>query len=44
MIPASVLQLHPAARILLDEGAAAKLTKSDYFRWMYDHKPDGQQY
>ena len=44
MIPASVLQLHPAARILLDEGAGAKLTKSDYFRWVYDHKPDWQRY
>lgn len=44
MIPASVLQLHPAARVLLDEGAAAKLTKADYFRWVYDHKPDWQRY
>jgi glucosamine-6-phosphate deaminase len=44
MIPASVLQLHPAAIILLDEGAAAKLTKSEYFRWVYGHKPDWQRY
>ncbi len=44
MVPASVLQLHPRAIIILDEEAAARLKKADYYRWVYDHKPDWQRY
>ncbi|MDR0534454.1 MAG: glucosamine-6-phosphate deaminase [Verrucomicrobiales bacterium] len=43
MHPASVLQFHPAATFLLDEAAAAGLKKHQYYRWVYDHKPDWQQ-
>ncbi len=43
MNPASILQMHPVAKALLDEPAATELTKLDYFRWVYAHKPQWQQ-
>ena len=43
MVPASILQMHPRAVVLLDEEAAAALTRADYYRWVYDHKPDWQK-
>ena len=43
MNPASILQMHPVAKYLLDEPAAAKLTRLDYYRWVYDGKPDWQK-
>ncbi len=39
MVPASALQLHPRVHVFVDEPAAALLTRSDYYRWVYDHKP-----
>jgi glucosamine-6-phosphate deaminase len=44
MNPASILQMHPKTVILLDEAAASKLKRADYYRWVYDHKPDWQKY
>jgi glucosamine-6-phosphate deaminase len=44
MVPASVLQLHQKAIIILDEDASAGLKKTDYYKWVYDHKPDWQKY
>ncbi|MFH2002142.1 MAG: glucosamine-6-phosphate deaminase [Planctomycetota bacterium] len=43
MIPASILQMHPVAKMVIDEAAAADLKRSDYYRWVYDHKPDWQK-
>jgi glucosamine-6-phosphate deaminase len=43
MNPASILQLHPVAKIVLDEAAATHLRKADYYRWVYDNKPDWQK-
>lgn len=40
--PASVLQFHPHATILLDEAAASSLKLADFYRHTYDHKPDWQ--
>lgn len=40
--PASVLQLHPHATILLDEAAASSLRLADYYRHSYDHRPSWQ--
>lgn len=40
--PASVLQLHPHATILLDEAAASSLRLADYYRHTYDDKPEWQ--
>ncbi len=44
MNPASVLQMHQTAKVCLDEAAAAKLQRADYFRWVYDHKPEWQDF
>ncbi|MCX7915339.1 MAG: glucosamine-6-phosphate deaminase [Verrucomicrobiae bacterium] len=44
MNPASVLQLHPVVKVCLDEAAASELKRADYYRWVYDHKPDWQRW
>lgn len=44
MVPASVLQMHPRAVVILDRGAASKLKKADYYEWVYAHKPDWQKH
>lgn len=41
--PASVLQLHPHASVLIDEAAASSLKLADYYRHSYDHKPAWQE-
>jgi glucosamine-6-phosphate deaminase len=43
LMPASILQHHPVAKIFIDEAAAAKLQLADYYRWVYDGKPDWQK-
>jgi glucosamine-6-phosphate deaminase len=40
--PASVLQLHPHASVLLDEAAAADLARLGYYREVYAGKPSWQ--
>jgi glucosamine-6-phosphate deaminase len=40
--PASVLQFHPHATILLDEAAASALKLADFYRHTYDNKPSWQ--
>ncbi|MEU3279439.1 glucosamine-6-phosphate deaminase [Streptomyces antibioticus] len=40
--PASALQLHPHATVVVDEAAASKLKLADYFRHTYTHKPEWQ--
>jgi glucosamine-6-phosphate deaminase len=42
--PASILQMHPVAKALIDEPAAAQLAHADYYRWVYDHKPEWQRF
>jgi glucosamine-6-phosphate deaminase len=42
-LPASVLQMHPVCRLVVDEAAAAKLKRADYYRWVYKNKPDWQR-
>ena len=42
-VPASILQLHERATILLDEAAAGDLRRSAYYRWIYDHTPAWQE-
>ena len=41
--PASILQMHPAARVCLDDAAASRLARADYYRWVYENKPDWQR-
>ena len=42
MCPASVLQLHPHATVVVDEAAASDLRLADYYREAYEHKPTWQ--
>jgi glucosamine-6-phosphate deaminase len=44
MNPATVLQLHPVAKCIIDEPAAGALKKTAYYRWVFDHKPDWQRW
>ena len=44
MNPASILQMHPVAKCLVDEPAASKLARLEYYRWVYDHKPLWQRF
>jgi glucosamine-6-phosphate deaminase len=41
-VPASVLQLHPHATVILDEAAASRLKLADYYRSTYATKPSWQ--
>lgn len=38
--PASVLQLHPKVRVILDRGAAHLLERKDYYMWVWEHKKE----
>ena len=40
--PASVLQFHPHATVLLDEAAASSLKLADFYRHTYENKPAWQ--
>ena len=42
--PASVLQMHPVVKVCLDEAAASELKRADYYRWVYDNKPQWQTF
>lgn len=44
LCPASALQLHPRATIVLDESAAAGLQLAEHYRWIDCHKLDWQRY
>ena len=44
MNPASILQMHPVAKCLIDEPAASKLARLEYYRWVYEHKPPWQRF
>ena len=41
--PASVLQLHPHATVVIDEPAAAALALAEYYREAYRYKPPWQE-
>jgi glucosamine-6-phosphate deaminase len=43
MNPASALQLHPKVTVFLDEASASELKMQEYYRWVYDQKPDWQK-
>lgn len=44
MVPGSALQLHRHVHVLLDTESAARLERTDYYRWVYANKPDWQSY
>ena len=37
-VPASALQMHRQATVILDEPAASKLKRRDYYKWVYENK------
>lgn len=37
--PVSILQMHPRATVIIDEEAAQLLTRTEYYRFVYEHKP-----
>ena len=41
-VPASALQLHEHATVVIDEDAAARLTLIDYYKQTFDRKPEWQ--
>ena len=41
--PASVLQMHRRARVVLDDGAASQLERAGYYRWVFENKPGWQR-
>ena len=43
MVPASALQLHPHATVIVDEAAAAGLRLRDYYREVQSNKPQWQR-
>lgn len=42
MVPATALQLHPHATVIIDEAAATELGHTDYYRQAFDNKPTWQ--
>lgn len=44
LVPASALQLHPHTKVFVDDAAASQLQHRDYYRWVYEGKPDWQQF
>lgn len=43
-VPASALQLHEHATVIVDETAAADLVLADYYRYTFDTKPEWQRH
>ena len=39
MVPASALQLHPHAIVIVDEAAGSRLLLADYYRYTFANKP-----
>ncbi|HEY0248028.1 MAG TPA: glucosamine-6-phosphate deaminase, partial [Gryllotalpicola sp.] len=42
--PASVLQLHERATVVVDEAAASGLRNAEYYRYTWVNKPEWQRY
>jgi glucosamine-6-phosphate deaminase len=41
--PASALQLHPQAKFVIDEEAASKLIRKDYYRWKHENRSQASE-
>jgi glucosamine-6-phosphate deaminase len=44
MVSASALQLHPQCVIIVDEAAAAKLARADYYREIFETEPEWEPF
>jgi len=40
--PASILQMHPDAKLYLDEPSAGSLQRAEYYKWVFQNKPTWQ--
>lgn len=43
IVPATILQHHPRAKVFVDDEAASHLELAEYYRWVYDGKPEWQK-
>lgn len=43
-VPASILQMHAKTTVILDEESAMELKRSEYYKWVFDNKPDWQKF
>ena len=43
MVPASILQMHPNVKVIVDLDAASELELRQYYQWVYERKPDWQK-
>jgi glucosamine-6-phosphate deaminase len=41
--PASVLQLHPRVKVILDKEASHLLERKDYYMWVWEHKKEAEK-
>lgn len=41
-LPGSAIQMHPHVTVVVDEAAASKLARADYYRYTFDNKPAWQ--
>lgn len=41
-LPASCIQLHAHVTVVVDEAAASRFQRGEYYRWVYEHKPPWQ--
>jgi glucosamine-6-phosphate deaminase len=44
MISATALQLHPNCKVIVDEAAAVHLKGQEYYRWVFQHEPEWQEF
>ena len=44
MISATALQLHPRCTVIVDQAAASRLDNQEYYRWVFDHEPEWQDF
>lgn len=40
LVPASVLQMHPSVKVIIDEDAASALERKEYYKWVFDNRPN----
>lgn len=44
MISASALQLHPKCHVIVDQAAAAELTQTEYYHWIFENEPEWKDF
>ena len=44
MVTASALQMHPNAKVFVDDPAASQLKMREYYDWIEEHRPGAPRY